>query len=67
MIKIFVILILVCMVSSGCSQFDINDPRCPEKEGADCQPLVDREDVAFCKLENRKWIQENCPDFIYVD
>ena len=67
-LKYLILMVLLITILSGCtSKFDINDPKCPEKEGADCQPIVDREDRIFCERDNRKWIEENCPNFSYVD
>ena len=40
---------------------------CPSIKHIDCMPIVKPEFEIYCRPENRRWIEENCPEILITD
>jgi len=67
--KIFLIAIIITVIIIGLYIFFypyLPVRSCPDTDHIDCMPFVSHFERRYCNLENKKWIQEHCPNILYT-
>jgi len=66
-VLIFLSVFILFRESSPTYSSDWKIGACPSVKQIDCMPIVKTEFETYCRLENRQWIEKNCPDVKFFD